>query len=62
MAAVAQLVEQWFVVPLVAGSKPVGRPIILIINSLNSIELFFSWKILQLEKILDIMVMVTFIL
>lgn len=27
MAVVAQLVEQWFVDPLVAGSSPVGRPI-----------------------------------
>lgn len=26
MAAVAQLVEQWFVVPCVAGSIPVSRP------------------------------------
>lgn len=26
MAAVAQLVERWFVVPVVAGSNPVGRP------------------------------------
>lgn len=29
MAVVAQSVEQWFVVPSVAGSIPVDRPIII---------------------------------
>ncbi len=27
MAGVAQLVERWFVVPVVVGSNPVTRPI-----------------------------------
>ena len=27
LAAVAQLVEPWIVIPVVAGSSPVGRPI-----------------------------------
>ena len=30
MAVVAQSVEQWFVVPSVAGSIPVDRPIIMV--------------------------------
>gem|GEM_PF-5320168 len=33
MAIVAQLVEQWFVVPLAAGSSPVVRPMKKFINS-----------------------------
>jgi ATP-dependent Clp protease adaptor protein ClpS len=35
MAVVAQLVERWLVVPDVAGSSPVGRPII---NSIPSAD------------------------
>ena len=44
MASVAQLVEQWVVVPLVAGSIPVGRPIIIWRWSQWDIEIFFIEK------------------
>lgn len=48
MAVVAQLVEQWFVVPSVAGSIPVDRPIQILQQYYNKRHILLSentWEV-----------------
>lgn len=36
VAAIAQLVEHWIVIPVVAGSSPVGRPTFFLVKTQES--------------------------